>query len=276
MEREVSCSTEDLISSSGFLEEHAYGADNEMEEENVEDMLDDILDLAGGARDAIERHKSEQNSVDTKNISSSPEGTETPSTSTPTGHSQLLELLYWRDVQRSGCVFGASLFMMISLSMFSVISVFSNIVLALLSISISFRMYRGVTAALQKSENAHPFRSYLEQDVILSDDVIHKYTDVVLMYCNDGMKELKRLFLVENLIDSLKLAVLLWIMTYVGAVFNALTLLIIGDVAAFTLPIFYTKYKTQIDHYYTLLNNNVQNVVKKIRMMIPGAKNKTE
>ncbi|GAA6081343.1 reticulon-4a, partial [Tachysurus ichikawai] len=68
------------------------------------------------------------------------------------------DLLYWRDVQKTACVFGATLSLLISLSLLSIISVCSYISLALLSITICFRIYRGITDALQKSENTHPFK----------------------------------------------------------------------------------------------------------------------
>lgn len=107
-------------------------------------------------------------------------------------------------------------------------------------------------------------RAYLEIEISLSQDQISKYADKILLYSNTCMKELRRLFLVQDLIDSLKVcltllslswntssvlvyenshtiifwikwlcvfqfAVLMWLLTYVGALFNGLTLLILGE-----------------------------------------------
>lgn len=47
-------------------------------------------------------------------------------------------------------------------------------------------------------------RLYLEQDVSLPDEVIRKYSDVALGRINTAINELRRLFLVEDLVDSLK------------------------------------------------------------------------
>lgn len=47
-------------------------------------------------------------------------------------------------------------------------------------------------------------RLYLEQDVSLPDEVVRKYSDVALGRINTAIKELRRLFLVEDLVDSLK------------------------------------------------------------------------
>ncbi|KAK3575638.1 hypothetical protein QTP86_031595 [Hemibagrus guttatus] len=238
---------------------------------------DDILDLAGGARDAIERHRSKDKTMDIKNLTiHSRPGEEEAHAEAKAPLSQLWDLLYWRDIQKTACVFGATLSLLISLSLLSIISVCSYIALALLSITICFRIYRGITDALQKSENIHPFKLYLEQDVTLPADLIHKHSDVLLKCLNATVNELKHLFLVEDLIDSLKLAVLLWVLTYVGSVFNGLTLLIIGEVAAFSCPIFYEKYQTQIDHYSGLVNSYLQDLVKKIQAKVHGLKIKAE
>lgn len=41
-------------------------------------------------------------------------------------------------------------------------------------------------------------------EIALSQDQISKYADKILLYSNTCMKELRRLFLVQDLIDSLK------------------------------------------------------------------------
>lgn len=100
-------------------------------------------------------------------------------------------------------------------------------------------------------------------EIALSQDQISKYADKILLYTNTCMKELRRLFLVQDLVDSLKVcadvpasdvyyllpavrpmlhrsrifsvfqfAVLMWLLTYVGALFNGLTLLILGELTS--------------------------------------------
>ncbi|MEQ2275310.1 hypothetical protein XENORESO_001724 [Xenotaenia resolanae] len=94
-----------------------------------------------------------------------------------------------------------------------------------------------------------PHRQYLDQEVALSDDTVHKYSDVVLEKLNKTIEELRRLFLVEDLVDSIKFAVLMWILTYVGALFNGLTLLILGLIGAFSCPIIYEKHQVGSKYY---------------------------
>ncbi|KAK7154820.1 hypothetical protein R3I93_009692 [Phoxinus phoxinus] len=272
--------------------------------------VDEILDLAGGAKDALERHRStlprtEEPLLDFSDPEPEPPSTSKPepeaakpaligafgdATSKPTKPEEkkektvtpsksscsLVDLLYWRDLQRTGVVFGASLFLLLSLSVCSIISVLSYVALALLSVTVSFRIYKGILQAVQKSEDGHPFKMYLDKDIAIPTETVHKYSDTVLVHINTVVKELRRLFLVEDLVDSLKFAVLMWILTYVGALFNGLTILILGLIGAFSWPVVYEKHQAQIDHYYGLVNKQIKDVVGKVQAKIPGAKPKTE
>nr|XP_020441828.1 reticulon-4-like isoform X9 [Monopterus albus] len=195
---------------------------------------------------------------------------------TPSLMLSVVELLYWRDVKTTGVVFGAALLLLLSLTVCSIISVCSYVGLALLSVTICFRIYKGILQAIQKSDEGHPFKQYLDREVALSGDMVHKYSDIVLAKLNKIICELRRLFLVEDLVDSIKFAVLMWILTYIGALFNGLTLLILGLIGAFSCPIIYEKHQAQIDHYLALVNNQIKDIVAKIQAKVPGLKRKTE
>ncbi|XP_078516744.1 reticulon-1 isoform X1 [Lissotriton helveticus] len=187
-----------------------------------------------------------------------------------------VDLLYWRDIKQTGIVFGSVLLMLFSLTQFSVVSVIAYLALAALSATISFRIYKSVLQAVQKTDEGHPFKPYLEMEISLSQDQIQKYTDCLQLYMNSTVKELRRLFLVQDLVDSLKFAVLMWLLTYVGALFNGLTLLIMAVISMFSLPAVYDKYQPQIDQYVGLMKTHVNAVVTKIQAKIPGTKRKAE
>uniref|UniRef100_A0A8C4WUY4 Reticulon n=1 Tax=Eptatretus burgeri TaxID=7764 RepID=A0A8C4WUY4_EPTBU len=191
-------------------------------------------------------------------------------------NSAVVDLLHWRDVKPSGAIFGTTLILLLSLSVFSVISVVAYLTLAIISVTISFRVYKSVLQAIQKTNDGHPFKEYLDMDLTVSQECARKYTDLVLSHTNCVAKELRRLFLIQDLVDSLKFALLLWLLTYVGAIFNGLTLLIIGLIAAFTLPIVYDKYQDKIDHYIDLARTHIKDVVDKVQAKMPGAKRKEE
>ncbi|XP_072907105.1 reticulon-1-A-like isoform X8 [Hemitrygon akajei] len=188
----------------------------------------------------------------------------------------VVDLIYWRDIKKTGLVFGASLFLLLSMTIFSIVSVIAYLGLAVLSVTISFRIYKGILQAVQKSDDGHPFKACLEKDVTVSDELVHKYSDIGLGHVNYVITELRRLFLVQDLVDSLKFTVLMWLLTYVGALFNGLTLLIIALVAVFSIPVVYERHQAQIDHYIGIASKQIKDVTAKIQAKVPGLKKKTE
>lgn len=54
---------------------------------------------------------------------------------------------------------------------------------------------------------------------------------MAVSHINAAVTELRRLFLVEDLVDSIKFGVLLWCLTYLGSWFNGMTLIIIGELS---------------------------------------------
>nr|DAA04586.1 TPA_inf: RTN3-A2 [Oncorhynchus mykiss] len=190
--------------------------------------------------------------------------------------SQVKDLVHWRDPKKSGVVFGLSLLTLLSLAAFSVISVISYLLLALLCVTISFRIYKSVVQAVQKSNDGHPFKALMEKDVSIPPETFHKHVDVSLTYINRFLKQMSKLFLVEDLIDSLKLAVVMWLLTYVGAVFNGITILILADILLFAVPPFYEKNKTQIDRYMEIARTQVNTTMAKLQEKLPGAIKRTK
>ncbi|XP_053476166.1 reticulon-1a isoform X1 [Ictalurus furcatus] len=189
---------------------------------------------------------------------------------------KVVELLRWRDVKQTAVLFSSVLLLLFSLTQFSVVSVIAYLALAALSTTISFRVYKSVLQAVQKTDDGHPFKAYLEKEISLSPEQISKYVEKVQLYVNYTLKELRRLFLVQDLVDTLKFAVLMWLLTYVGALFNGLTLLLLAVVCVFTVPLVYEKYQKQIDQYLGLVRTQVNSVMTKLREKVPGAKRKGE
>lgn len=69
----------------------------------------------------------------------------------------------------------------------------------------------------------------METDLCLSQDKVKEISEIAVAHFNATVRELRRLFLVEDLVDSIKFGVLLWCLTYLGAWFNGMTLIIIGN-----------------------------------------------
>ncbi|XP_054153054.1 reticulon-3-like isoform X2 [Oppia nitens] len=181
----------------------------------------------------------------------------------------LAELVYWRDPKKSGPVFGVGLIILLSLTVFSIISVVAYASLAALSVSLSFRIYKNILQAVQKTNEGHPFKEYLEVEITPSPERIHQIVDNLLSHLNCTLNKLRSVFLVEDIIDSLKFVVLFWCLTYIGSWFNGLTLIILAYLALFSLPKVYELNKTQIDQYISLATTQINDITEKIRSKIP-------
>ncbi|XP_052106805.1 reticulon-1-A-like isoform X4 [Mytilus californianus] len=187
---------------------------------------------------------------------------------------RVLELIYWRDLKKTGIVFGSMLFILLSLAVFSVLSVLAYLSLAVLSVTLSFRIYKNVLAAVQKSGDAHPFKALLDMNIDLPEDKAQMALKNICKHINCTVKELRRLFLIEDLVDSMKFALLLWVLTYIGSWFNGMTLIIMGLVAIFTLPKVYETYKVQIDNYVSMACDQVCKVKTQVVAKLPFLKKK--
>ncbi|KRJ97767.1 reticulon-1 isoform X2 [Drosophila yakuba] len=178
-------------------------------------------------------------------------------------------LIYWRDVKKSGIVFGAGLITLVAISSFSVISVFAYLSLLTLFGTVAFRIFKSLTQAVQKTNEGHPFKEYLELDLTLSHEKVQNIAGVAVAHINGFISELRRLFLVEDIIDSIKFGVILWAFTFVGAWFNGMTLVILAFVSLFTLPKVYENNKQSIDTYLDLVRSKLTEITDKIRVAIP-------
>ncbi|XP_057370917.1 reticulon-1-like isoform X2 [Daphnia carinata] len=184
----------------------------------------------------------------------------------------VVDLVYWRDPRKSGIVLGAVLAILLSLSVVSVVSVISYSALAVLTGTLSFRLYKNVLQAVQKTQDGHPFKEYLEQDVTVTTEKVHEVADLTAAKLNATLVELRRLFLVEDLVDSVKFALVLWALTYVGSMFNGLTLVILGVIGLFTFPKVYETHQEKIDQNVDLVKGKINEIVDKVQAVLPIGK----
>jgi hypothetical protein len=185
---------------------------------------------------------------------------------------KMSELVYWRDPKKSGVVFGAIFIVLIALTCLSLISVVAYTSLAVLSGTFAFRVYKAVLQAVQKTNEGHPFKEYFDLDITFSGEKAQELSNAIINYANTGLLKLRRLFLVEDFVDSAKFAVFLYVLTYLGGWFNGLTLAIIGAIALFSLPKVYETNKTVIDQYIDLVMGKVSEINAKVTAAVPFLK----
>jgi len=79
------------------------------------------------------------------------------------------------------------------------------------------------------------------------------YTGLAIMVISLALKLYTRdLFLINNYGESIKFGIFLYVLTYIGAWFNFLTLVILATVFTFSIPKVYDIYKREIDHVIRL------------------------
>jgi len=185
-----------------------------------------------------------------------------------------VDLIYWRDVKKTGVVFGTMMTVLLCLAIFSLVSVLAYLSLALLTVSFSFVVYKKIMGAVQKTSDGHPFKQLLEMDISLNEDKLKTVIQALLDNVNKTVSELRRLFFIEDIVDSIKFGLLLWVLTYVGCCFNGITMVILAVISLFSLPKVYETYQVQIDNYVGLAKAQINSVLATVQNKLPFLKKK--
>merc|ERR1739845_192115 len=149
---------------------------------------------------------------------------------------QWKSLQLWQNPRDSGIVCGSVLVCLLAVRYISLIGVIGNLALALITATISFRIYKSVLAAVNKTSEGHPFKQFLDMNIAVPADKMTAICDGIFAKLNSVLAKLKSVLLVENVIESLKFAVAMYLLTYIGALLNGLTLVTLTWVAMFSVP----------------------------------------
>ena len=120
----------------------------------------------------------------------------------------LPSILYWEDPLQSGAVFGTVLVVLLSLASYSLITVVSYTCLTLLMVVFSVKAYSYVMVMMKKAEpGSDPLAKVAAVPVTIPTETISEMSPCVAGSLNKFTTELRRLFLVENMVDTLKFGV---------------------------------------------------------------------
>ncbi|XP_051935195.1 reticulon-2a isoform X4 [Hippocampus zosterae] len=185
-------------------------------------------------------------------------------------HIAVMDLIYWKDTERTGLVLTGIVVGLLCLFQLSIITVVSTVSLAIVCVTMSVRIYYKILHALNWGDGEHPFKSYLDMDISFSGEETELHMQKVIVMTLCAVDRLKRLFFVGNLFESLKLLVLIYLLTYLGDLCNGLTLLIIGVIALFSLPLFYRRRQEQVDAFIAKIQALIGNVKDFFRRLAHG------
>lgn len=119
----------------------------------------------------------------------------------------MVNLIYWRDIRKTAIVFTAMIFLLLSIAFYSIISVAAYLSLAILAVTLSFVTKSRVLAFIQKTPVTHPFRQHLDKDVSIPRERVHQFIDSLTGHAVIIAKEVRRLYLVEDVPSSLKVII---------------------------------------------------------------------
>ncbi|XP_041851834.1 reticulon-2a isoform X4 [Melanotaenia boesemani] len=182
----------------------------------------------------------------------------------------MMDLIYWKDMERTGMVLTGLVVGLLSLFQLSIITVVSTISLAIMCFTISVRIYYQFLYVLSWGDGVHPFKSYLDLDISFSGELADIYMQKVIVMTLSAVDALKKLFFVANLFESLKLLFLMYLVTYLGDLCNGLTLLIISVIAVFSLPLFYKRHQEEVNSFIAKIQAQVDDVKETLRRLVQG------
>lgn len=189
----------------------------------------------------------------------------------------MVDLVMWRDVKKTAPVVLGGLALLTMLVNLSLISVFAYCGLFLL-------VCAGITKALFKFapkmvENC-PFTTCVcptdesKKTCEVTREQAERVVDKLLPRVNAMLLGSREVFLVANPIETAKFALIFWILTYVGACFNLITLIITAFVLAFTVPRVYEQFQPQFDNVGALIKAHLGQVCKLVHEKVNEAKQK--
>lgn len=194
--------------------------------------------------------------------------------------SLLKDLVYWRDWQKSLAVFAPGFVLLLCLTLFPFLTVLAYTGLFVIAVNFTLRLYVAVLGYLNKNKtvaaDAEPSKSqcryekavetYLSgADVQLNEARVMQQVETGVARWNTWLPWLQRLVLAEDVFATLKLALALWLLTYVGAWVSPAAMTLISFVATFTLPKFYQTYKKPIDKRLADVSKKAQSVSSAVK-----------
>ncbi|KAM4566702.1 reticulon-2a isoform 4-T4 [Odontesthes bonariensis] len=199
-----------------------------------------------------------------------PSPTQTAQQQSPSQMIQVMDLIYWKDMERTGMVLTGLVVGLLSLFQLSVIAVVSTVSLAVMCFTISVRIYYQFLYILNWGDGKHPFKWYMDLDISFSGEQADIYMQKAIVMTLSAVDTLKRLFFVGSLFESLKFLFLMYLVTYLGELCNGLTLIIISVIAVFSVPLFYQRRQEEVDSVFAKIQANIDNVKEILRRLPQG------
>uniref|UniRef100_A0A673XBZ7 Reticulon n=1 Tax=Salmo trutta TaxID=8032 RepID=A0A673XBZ7_SALTR len=169
-----------------------------------------------------------------------------------------MDLIYWKDTERTGMVFTGLVVGLLSLFQLSIITVISTISLGALCFTVSVSLYYKILHVLNMGDGVPPFKAYLDLDISFSGELADQYMQKAIVAVVSAANSLKNLFLVGSLFDSLKLLALIYLLTFLGDLCNGTSVNCSNEMCFSPIPLL--MFQAKVDGFFAGIQANVDNV----------------
>jgi len=179
------------------------------------------------------------------------------------------KIFHWVDPMTSGVTLLSGLIVLIALGCYSVISIVSNLLLLGVVIGCSCKIYVHLMGMLKKPCK-DPLAQLAVLDLSVTENCISDSVVALVEGYNFAINHLRRLLLGEDLYDSLKFGLLLYVGTILGAIFTNTSVLVgICWVLSFVLPKLYEDNQDCFDELFEKVMKQYETIDQKIAAFFP-------
>merc|ERR1712228_670138 len=172
------------------------------------------------------------------------------------------------DPVETAAVFVPTLFSLLAVSFYSIITVISWGSLLLLMAVMCSKAYTHVMvhvlSKLPTVPNSDPLHKLYDFDLIIKSDHLESFASESLESMNQILAKLKDLFLFVNFMDSLKFGFVMYLISYIGSICNLLTIVILGWISVFSIPRLYMDNHSLIDCMWEKLQCQMADLKNKL------------
>lgn len=163
----------------------------------------------------------------------------------------LNSLVCWEDPIASAVTFVPVALILVALSIWSLIYVVAWTGLTVLIGVFSLKVFGLVMDKLGKPNPlGDPLAHISEADLTVDQEKVNGFLGCIVSQVNCATSHIKRIILVEDVVETVKFGALCYTLTYVGSWFNAITLVLIAWVLAFSLPKLYINNQAMADEIF--------------------------
>ncbi|CDS39352.1 reticulon 4 [Echinococcus multilocularis] len=162
---------------------------------------------------------------------------------------RVISLIYWKKPVESAIVMATGFTLLFSIGCLSLISVFAYVCLAILCCTGAARVYYDLITSKRDETASPPFSDWFIKDKEALRQRVHDYVNEKFDKTESAFQDLRHYLLIENYIDSMKFALLMYLLSILGGFFNLITLVLLAFTLIFTIPMIYDLYHVQIDKF---------------------------